>query len=161
MPKIYVLDSTVFLQGYASEFVGRPAVTTYRVLEEVREPKARIQLDLLMQSGLEVIKPSEKSLKAVEKMLKKTADKLSPTDRGVLALALDFKKKGKEIAIVSDDYGVQNTGKLLKLEVKSVVQRGIKRTLAWTRKCPACKKETDEDECPACGTPTKRYSRQL
>ncbi|VVB60235.1 Endoribonuclease Nob1 [uncultured archaeon] len=148
---IYILDSNVFLHGMQSIFAEKPCVTVYGVVEEMKSTPAAIEIDRFMLSGLQILEPTKESIGEAEKAREKTQDKLSKTDVLIVALALDFKKKGKSAVIITDDYGVQNLAKVLKLEYSGVMQEGIKREIAWTGKCTACGFKTNEKICPNCG----------
>ncbi|MCK4808996.1 MAG: NOB1 family endonuclease [Candidatus Aenigmarchaeota archaeon] len=156
---IYVLDSTAFLENYSDAFVDKACATVYNVAEEIKSPYARIQFDMLQKAGLSILAPDDASLKAVTETVKKTGDKLSSTDISVIALALEFKGKGKKAVIVTDDYGIQNVAKSLGVKFMPVSQKGISRSLEWKRKCTACGKDTGEEICPVCGSETKFVSK--
>jgi len=156
---IYVLDSTTFLEKYSDNFMDKACATVYEVAEEIKDPYARIQFDMLQKAGLSIFTPDDASLKAVNEMVKKTGDKLSSTDISVIALALEFKGKGKKAVIVTDDYGIQNVAKSLGVKFMPVSQKGISRGLVWKRKCTACGKDTGEEICPVCGSETKFVSK--
>lgn len=157
---IYILDSTVFLENYSMQFRDYACVTVYEVLDEVKDPKAKIQLDMSVSEGLALIEPDDKYIQDVKKTVDKTKDKLSVTDIKIIALALKFRAKDKRCMIVSDDYGVQNVAKMLGLDFLPVSQDGIKKGLLWYRKCTACGRKTDDAVCGFCGSATKFFSRK-
>ena len=156
---IYILDSTAFLEKYSDAFMDKACATSYGVLDEMKEPYAKIRFDMLQRAGLSVLAAGDDSLKSVGDKVKITGDKLSDTDISVIALALDFISKGKKVVIVTDDYGIQNVAKSLDVKFMPVSQKGISRSLVWGRRCTACGKETSEEICPVCGTETKFVSR--
>ncbi|NOQ55993.1 MAG: ribonuclease VapC [Nanohaloarchaea archaeon] len=155
---IYVLDSTVFLEKYSDGFSDKACVTVYEVSEEIKDPYAKIQFDMLVQSGLSILSPKDEFVKVVTDKLNESGDKLSGTDISVIALALEFSKKGKKVLIVTDDYGIQNTSKSLGLKFMAMSQKGISRILKWRRKCTACGADTDKEICDICGSETKFVS---
>lgn len=161
MKKIYILDSTTFLQNYMDAFGDKPIVTVHGVLEEIKNPQAEILLDMFLKLGMEVLEPGQKEIDEVNETVKKTKDRVSNTDIKLLALALQFKNKGKECTLVSDDYAIQNLASLLKIEVLALGQDGIKKVLKWERKCTACKRYTNNEICEVCGSPTKFYSKRV
>ena len=156
---IYILDSTVFLEKYSGRVSDKACVTVYEVSEEIKDPYAKIQFDMLVQSGLAILSPKAESIDAVKAKLKDTGDKLSETDISVIALCMDFVARGKKAIVVSDDYGIQNTVKALGLKFLAVSQKGIKRVLKWRRKCTACGADTDKEICDVCGSETKFVSK--
>ena len=156
---IYILDSTAFLEKYSDAFMDKACATSYGVLDEMKEPYAKIRFDMLQRAGLSVLAAGDDSLKSVGDKVKITGDKLSDTDISVIALALDFICKGKKVMIVTDDYGIQNVAKSLGVKFMPVSQKGISRSLVWGRLCTACGKETSEEICPVCGSETKFVSK--
>ncbi len=159
--KLYILDSTVFLETPAPFLENKPCVTVFEVAEEMRSGKASIEFDKMQRLGLAIIEPGEASIKRVEDIVKGTNDKLSKTDRRVVALAIHFKEKDKNPVVVSDDYAVQNLCKHMKIETLPISKKGIKHKFTWHKRCMACKKivETTEDTCPVCGSPVKYVPR--
>ncbi|MBW6462488.1 MAG: NOB1 family endonuclease [DPANN group archaeon] len=155
---IYILDSTVFLEKYSDRFSEKACVTVYEVSEEIKDPYAQIQFDMLVKSGLSILSSKDEYVNAVKDKLKDTGDKLSATDINVIALCMEFVRKGKKAVVVTDDYGIQNTVKSLGLKYLAVSQKGIKRVLKWRRKCTACGADTDKEICDICGSETKFVS---
>ena len=156
---IYILDSTVFLEKYSGRFSDKACVTVYEVSEEIKDPYAKIQFDMLVQSGLAILSPKDEYVRLVKDKLKDTGDKLSGTDISVIALCMEFAGRGKKAIVVSDDYGIQNTVKALGLKYLAVSQKGISRVLKWRRKCTACGADTDKEICDVCGSETKFVSK--
>ncbi len=152
--KLYVLDSTVFLEGYAKEFIGKPCVSVYEIIDEVKSGHAKIELEMAMRSGLDLTEPSKASVERIEKMRDKTKDKLSNTDIKLLALALELKKREKDTILVTDDYAMQNIAKFLDIKYLSVSEKGIREKFVWKRFCKSCGKPTDNEICDICGSET-------
>lgn len=159
--KIHILDSTVFLEGYSSLFLDKLSITTPHVAEEIKSGKAAIEFDRALKSGLEIIEPSFKSVEEALKTRGRTQDKMSQADLSVIALALDMKKKGKDIVVVSDDYAVQNLCAHFKIEWLAVSKPGIEKKLSWKRKCTACGELTNQETCQKCGSPTRFVSEEV
>lgn len=157
---LYILDSTVFLEKYGVSFADMCCATVPEVVEEIKNPFSQIYFDMLVKSGLSVMSASAGGLKYASSKVKETGDKLSATDIAVLALALDFFWKQKKVAVVSDDYGVQNVASALKLKFVPVSQKGISRTLSWKKKCSGCGRDVSGDECPVCGSASKFVSER-
>lgn len=161
MEKIYVLDSTVFLEGQTWFVSGEPCVTVYEVLEEMKSGQASIEFDKMVRLGLAIVQPDSKYVKVVDGAIESTNDKVSVADKMVVALALHYKNKGKNVVVVSDDYAVQNLSKHLGLEFMPLAQKGIKQKFTWLKKCKACGKriEPNEDVCHICGSEAKYVPR--
>ena len=98
--------------------------------------------------------PSERSLQRVSKEAEQTGDsrRLSPTDKELLALALDL---GYEL--LSDDYSIQNLARVLGVPCKGMDQRGIAEVFEWQAKCKGCGKTFPANVriCDICGSETK------
>ncbi len=155
--RVYILDSTVFIEGYAQSLDGLICMTVPGVVSEVRQGKAAIEMDMMLKLGLKVSSPHERFMRQVERTVKKTKDGASGTDIQVVALALQMSKtKGVEAVIASDDYAVQNLAKKLGLAYVPVSQEGIKKEITWVRKCTNCGRYCSGEECEICGAKTRR-----
>jgi UPF0271 protein len=75
-----------------------------------------------------------------------------------LALALEFKGKGKDVILATDDYGIQNIASALSINYASIAERGIKKILAWNYVCTGCGQKYDKNLvlCAICGSRVKR-----
>jgi endoribonuclease Nob1 len=84
--------------------------------------------------------------------------KLSKADISVLALAYQLDK-----TLISDDFAVENTAKLLGISIMPLVTKGIKHTRKWISFCGTCGKGYGPNitECSICGNRLKRRSRRL
>lgn len=155
LPEIFVLDSTVFLEGYSHLFLGKFTVTTPQVAEEMRSGKAAIEFDRSRKSGLDIVQPPFEVVEEVLKRRGKTQDKMSTADVSVVAAALALKKKGKNPVVVSDDYAVQNLCAHFDLKFLPVSKTGIEKKFDWVRKCSACGHESRSAVCEICGSQTR------
>jgi len=158
---IYVLDSSVFVQGYSELFADKAIVTNISVISEAKSPEAQIQQDILMRSGLRLIEAHLDSVQEIKAKSKDLSDNLSETDIQVAALALDFKKRKKNVVVVTEDNSLKNLCGLEGINTVSVKTGHIVRNIRWTRKCTGCGKKTDQPECPICGSETKYMSRKV
>lgn len=158
--QILILDSTVFLEGASGGLPEGARVTVFEVAEEMKSGKAAIEFDKIQKMGLEIIEPKEEFVLAAKKLQEKTEDRVSATDIRVIALALQFKSRGKEVAVVSDDYAVQNLCKREKISFLPLSKKGITRELNWKGRCKACGAPMPEDTCDVCGSTGKKYVPQ-
>lgn len=154
---IYILDSTVFLEGALDSLPEGAKVTVYEVAEELKSGRAIIELDKMIKSGLELLEPEEKFVLEAKKISGKTQDRVSKTDLKVIALALQFQSREKDALVVSDDYAVQNICKRENIKFLPLTKRGIKRELEWVGRCKACGAPMAGDECAVCGHKEKRF----
>lgn len=99
--------------------------------------------------------PSRSSIRRVMETSTRTGDdaRLSSTDIGLLALALDIRSP-----IVTDDFSVQNTASVLGIEVIPA-SRSIKEVWRWRYRCRGCGRTFDRHHpiCPVCGSPIRSY----
>ena len=77
-------------------------------------------------------------------------------DKNLIALALMLRDEGKNIKVISDDYTIQNTLKIINIPYSGIMTDGIKGVYNWKKVCEGCKKEFDEnypfDDCDVCGS---------
>jgi len=153
-PSVYILDSSFFLSGYPVP--DGELYTIPFVVEEVRPD--RKELHFALSKGLQVIEPSEGSLRTVRDTAQRTGDvgRLSEADISILALALE-----KGGILVSDDYSVQNCATVLGVRFESLLEKGISKVATWYHRCAYCGRyeETDRNDCTTCGGPMKKTRR--
>jgi endoribonuclease Nob1 len=128
---------------------GDEVYATAGVLEELRKYKDR-RADL-WGDLLKVTEPTADSLKRVREAAKCTGDsgRISQTDAGVLALALDI-----GASILTDDYSIQNLATYLGIPYRPVGTKGIREMFRWRWRCVGCGRTFDKEhlECPVCGS---------
>lgn len=157
MSMIYILDTSAIIGGFRPTS-GHQSYTIQEVIDEVKDERSRLLLDLELGQNLKILEPSNESLKRAISRSKETGDfmHVSKTDIKVISLALDFKEKGEEPIIVSDDYDIQNLLRDLQISFQPLLERGIKEIFTWKQICKACGKEFsldyDEEECDICGS---------
>ncbi len=158
----YVLDTGVLLSTWTQKIRESDLFTTPSVIDEVENRPSKTRIDTLISVGrLFVQEPSEEQMKKAEKAAMQYGDAptLSPTDIGIIALALEKATTSDDIVLVSTDLAVLNTASHLGLEVLDPSGR-MKRRIKWTYHCPACghtSKTVDEGKmCPVCGTEMRR-----
>lgn len=148
-----ILDTSALI--YLNDF--RPFDKVLTVSGVVQEVKDKITAMKLSAIDLKVTEPSGRSMQEVEKVAKETGDieKLSGTDKKVLALANDFKKE--KYVIISDDRNVQNVAEKLGIKYISIFNRRITKLIKWGKYCKNCDKYYEKDEvCKICGARLKR-----
>lgn len=146
-----VLDASALLTG--RQFPGELA-TVPRVVRELERHGITPQLEAILGTQVRVLTPGAASLDRVRAASESTGDahRLSPTDRDLLALALD-----EGATLVSDDYSIQNVARILGLPYEAVLAPGIKEAWQWTYRCTGCRRTWPEwhSECPICGSPLR------
>lgn len=82
--------------------------------------------------------------------------RLSIPDKKLIALAYMLFKKGKNVKVISDDYTIQNSLKIMNIPFSGVVTEGINEIYNWKKVCQGCKHEFDMDypydDCEICGS---------
>ncbi|HLE46612.1 MAG TPA: hypothetical protein VI915_06495 [Thermoplasmata archaeon] len=146
-----VLDASALLSG--ASFDGE-LYTTPEAVGEVRRHGSTPQLDAILATKVRVLTPAADSLEAVDAGARETGDvaRLSPTDRGLLALARELGG-----TILTDDYSIQNVAARLGLPYERVLERGISEVVRWRYRCTGCGRFFEEPlkECPVCGSRVK------
>jgi endoribonuclease Nob1 len=145
-----VLDSSAFFT--AATFEGE-LYTTSSVISELRDLPSKARSDLLREAGLQVMDPDRESVSRVREnaVARGEAGVLSPTDIGVLALALQLRA-----CIMSDDYALQNVARSLSIQVIPIQQKGA-RNIRWKFRCSGCGRYYREPgECQICGALIQR-----
>ncbi len=161
--KYLIIDTSAILSGKSLNIDDAILITTNSVLNEIKPGgKDYRNIQLLIEKGLSVLNPSEKSIKYIINTSKKTGDisRLSDTDIDILAIARDLNMKSDtEIIILSDDYSIQNLSNYLKINYLNISQSGITKRFKWSYKCRGCGKKFAKDikTCDICGSSLKNY----
>ena len=63
--------------------------------------------------------------------------------------------------VLTDDYSIQNTAKIMGIPYRAVGQTGIKKVEKWNYRCNGCGKWFKEksEECPICGSSMRSYRK--
>lgn len=159
--KVYVLDSSGIIGGFMS--LKFPNYTTSHVVMEIKDLKSQIFLqDAIDQNNITIKEPENVDLREVEDVIKESGDllRLSDVDKGIIALALNFKRQGIHPVLATDDYSIQNVLKIMGIPFKSVLTKGIEDVVGWVKFCKGCKKAYPSDypgaDCEICGSPISR-----
>lgn len=158
---VYIIDTSAILSGKPLHFEEHMMITTDKISKELT-PGGRdyFTFQLLLEKGLKIMKPSEQSIKLIEKNIKKSGEekRLSEADKELIALAYEIKKQGEfNPFIVTDDYSIQNIADQLQINIQSISQKGITKRFKWERRCRGCgiHIKEDVDACPICGSSIK------
>lgn len=154
----YVLDTSAFIYGTIPD--DGEIVTTPGVYGEVKDERSKLRLD--MMQGLQVLPPEEEFIQAVVKMAEATGDdqRLSLTDRDLLAVALQQQAAGKDVELLTDDYAVQNIARKAGLRIRALRQKKSRYGIIWEKRCVGCGRAYPEgDTCEVCGSPLRQKKR--
>ncbi|MBZ3935167.1 NOB1 family endonuclease [Methanimicrococcus blatticola] len=161
--KKYIADSAVFIMGNCP-VAAADMVTIPQVEDEMKSEDAALRYDLSKAEGLMVEAVVDTFTDAVKEQAAQTRDieKLSRTDLGVLAKALEYKEKiGDDAVLITDDFAVQNIATRLGIVVMPVAQRVIKDQIVWQKQCIGCFRHfKDGEECPVCGSPLRKKMKK-
>ncbi len=162
---VLIYDTSAFIGGVDPQAILIPQWTTPENLEEIHNKNTKEILQMAIKTGrMKLRSPSRDSISKIIELSKKTGDytKLSKIDIDVLALTLDFKNENWHPILMTDDYSMQNVAAALKIEYKSITEKGIRSQLRWKMYCPGCNTEYDPNtplkKCDICGTKLKRKS---
>jgi UPF0271 protein len=161
--KTLVLDTSAFIAGYEPAGDNVELYTVPEVLEELRDPMARLRAQAALDSGkLRAKNPEKRFTEEVVRAAEETGDltSLSSTDVSVLSLALQLKESKGDLTLVSEDYSVQNVADRLGVKHISLATAGISRRIVWETYCPGCRRTYENlapgEDCPVCGTKLKK-----
>ena len=104
-------------------------------------------------------------INCVNKIISESGDilRLSFPDKKLIALAYMLQKEGRSVKLISDDYSIQNTLKIMNIPYSGVMTQGIKGIYNWKKVCEGCKKEYGDDypfdDCEICGS--KIYKKRI
>ncbi|UCE74176.1 MAG: nucleic acid-binding protein [Methanomassiliicoccales archaeon] len=153
----YVLDTSAILSGKDiptdNELYSSP-----KILDELKHGKMKRRLDFLMESGLRLISPSDKTKEEVKSAAQKTGDiaRVSEADIEILSLAMEL-----DAILLTDDYSLQNLASVLNVKYQGIAQKGITKNIKWRNRCTGCGRywEKMHDSCPVCGSKLKTTMR--
>jgi len=157
--KVLIIDSSAILSGKPLNLDDVKMCTTPGVSKEFQPGGRDYQnFQYLIEKGLTINMPSKESLNKIDKKSIQTGDngRLSEADKEILALSLDLKHE-YEVAIITDDYSIQNVANALEIKFETINQKGIKKSFKWICKCQGCGKKYKDNIniCPICGSTTK------
>jgi UPF0271 protein len=157
--KVLIIDTSAILSGKTIDTKDIKIITTPGVYKELNPGGRDYQFfQFLLEKGLKICTPSKESIKKVNSLSKQTGeiDRLSDEDKEILALAIDIKEDG-EVAIITDDYSIQNMAYILKIDFINLSKKSITKKFIWSYQCVGCGKKFKDNikNCPICGTEIK------
>ena len=157
MKTCYVLDASAFINGF--QLTSNENYTVSEITAEIKDFESRLKLDSAIAEGLLVISDVNKEyIRCVNDIIYESGDilRLSLPDKKLIALAYKLSHEGKNVKVITDDYTIQNTLKIMGIPFSGVITEGIKGIYNWKKVCEGCKKEFDEDypfdDCEICGS---------
>ena len=153
----YVLDASAFINGFQLD--SKNNFTVSEITAEIKDFESKLKFDQAIEDGKVVIKdvPSKYST-CVNNIISESGDilRLSLPDKKLISLAYMLSQEGHNVKVISDDYTIQNTLKIMNIPFSGVLTEGIKEVYNWKKVCEGCKKEFSEDypfdDCEICGS---------
>lgn len=153
----YILDASAFINGFRIN--SNNNFTVPEITAEIKDFESRLVFDSAIDEGKLIITDvSNEYLSRVNDIISDSGDilRLSLPDKKLIALAYMFSKEGRNVKVISDDYTIQNTLKIMNIPFSGIITDGIKEVYNWKKVCEGCKKEFDEDypfeDCEICGS---------
>lgn len=153
----YVLDASAFINGF--KITSNNNVTVPEITGEIKDFESKLNFDMALDEGNLIIQDvSNEYIRQVDEIISKSGDilRLSAPDIKLISLAYMLHEQGKNVKVISDDYTIQNTLKIMGIPYSGVITEGIKGVYNWKKVCEGCKKEYGEDypfdDCEICGS---------
>ena len=164
MEVCYVLDASAFINGF--KIISSNNFTVPEISAEIKDFKSKLNFDMAIEDGKLSIQdvPSE-YISSVYDIISDSGDilRLSLPDKKLISLAYMLHEQGENVKVISDDYTIQNTLKIMNIPYSGVITEGIKGIYNWKKVCEGCKKEYDGsypfDDCEICGS--KIYKKRI
>ena len=157
MEIFYVLDASAFINGFKID--SNNNFTVPEITAEIKDFQSRLRFDAAIEEGRLIIQDVPSSyIHEVDGIISASGDilRLSVPDKKLIALAYMLSDEGKNVKVISDDYTIQNTLKIMDIPYSGVITDGIKGIYNWKKVCEGCKKEYPEDypfdDCEICGS---------
>lgn len=153
----YVLDASAFINGFHLD--SKNNFTVSEITAEIKDFESKLKFDAAIEDGKLKIQdvPSEYS-SCVNDIISESGDilRLSLPDKKLIALAYMLSQEGHDVKVISDDYTIQNTLKIMNIPFSGVLTEGIKEVYNWKKVCEGCKKQYSDnypfDDCEICGS---------
>ena len=153
----YVLDASAFINGFNP--TSNNNFTVPEITSEIKDFKSKLVFDNAVEDGKIIIRDiNQEYLDKTEESISESGDilRLSIPDKKLIALALMLFDEGHNDNVITDDYTIQNTLKIINIPYSGILTDGIKGIYNWKMVCQGCKKEFDEnypfDDCDVCGS---------
>ena len=153
----YVFDASAFINGF--KLISNNNFTVPEITTEIKDFKSKLTFDMALEEGKLIIQDVPlKYISSVNDIISVSGDilRLSFADKKLISLAYMLYDEGHNVKVISDDYTIQNTLKIMNIPYSGVITDGIKGIYNWKKICEGCKKEYDEDypfdDCEICGS---------
>ena len=151
----YVLDASAFINGFKIDSDNN--FTVPEITAEIKDFKSKLVFDMALEERkLTIIDVPSEYISSINDIISLSGDilRLSFQDKKLITLAYMLHENGENVKVISDDYTIQNTLKIMDIPYSGVMTDGIKGIYNWKKICEGCKKEYDEDypfeDCEIC-----------
>ena len=151
------MDASAFINGFQLDSSNN--FTVSEITEEIKDFQSRLKFDTAIEEGKLVIQDVlPECIEAVDEVISASGDvlRLSLPDKKLISLAYMMIRQGRNVKVISDDYTIQNTLKIMEIPYSGVITEGIKGVYNWKKVCEGCKREYGEDypfdDCEICGS---------
>jgi UPF0271 protein len=153
----YVLDASAFINGF--KIISNNNFTVPEITSEIKDFESKLKFDTALEEGSLVIEDvSSEYISCVNDIISESGDilRLSLPDIKLISLAYMLRENGENVKVISDDYTIQNTLKIMDIPYSGVITEGIKGIYNWKKVCEGCKREYPDDypfeDCEICGS---------
>ena len=157
MEIFYVLDASAFINGFQP--TSKNNFTVPEITAEIKDFESRLLYDTAVDEGrLTVRDVTQEYMDKTDAIISSSGDilRLSVPDKKIIALALMLEDEGRIVRVISDDYTIQNTLKIMGIDYSGIITEGIREVYNWKKVCNGCRKEFEEDypfnDCDVCGS---------
>ena len=157
MEIFYVLDASAFINGFQP--TSKNNFTVPEITAEIKDFESRLLYDTAVDEGrLTVRDVTQEYMDKTDAIISSSGDilRLSVPDKKIIALALMLEDEGRIVMVISDDYTIQNTLKIMGIDYSGIITEGIREVYNWKKVCNGCRKEFEEDypfdDCDVCGS---------
>ena len=153
----YVLDASAFINGF--QIISKNNFTVPEITAEIKDFESKLIMDMAIEEGkLHILDVDSQFINGIDNIIANSGDilRLSEPDKKLIALAYKLFKENRNVLVISDDYTIQNTLKIIGIDYSGVLTEGIKEVYNWKKVCEGCKKEYPQDypfdDCEVCGS---------
>ena len=128
----YVLDASAFINGFKP--TSKNNYTVPEITAEIKDFESRLVYDSAVDDGLLTVQDvTQEYIDKTDEIISKSGDilRLSFPDKKIIALALMLMDEDKSVKVISDDYTIQNTLKIMNIPYSGIITEGIKDIYNW------------------------------
>ena len=118
----YVLDASAFINGF--KIISNNNFTVPEITQEIKDFKSKLAFDMALEEGKLCIQSvAYQYIFSVNDIISVSGDilRLSTPDKKLISLAYMLREKGHNVKVISDDYTIQNTLKIMDIPYSGAV----------------------------------------